>query len=58
MRPQSDRPIREFEQVRAELENVVTRLRMNFDPGARKRLLRELRQLIAEAYSLLSDKRG
>jgi hypothetical protein len=54
MGAQPNTPNREFEEIRVDLERVVGTLRaFNLDHKSRKKLLRELRELLAEADRLL-----
>lgn len=47
-------PDRNFEAVRNDLQDVVSRLKATFDPEVRHELLRELRLLLEEADRLVS----
>lgn len=49
-------PERDFEEVRADLEKVVVQLRKNAsDAASRRKLLRQLRNLLQEADRLISE---
>ena len=48
------RPERDFEAVRLDLENVIALLKINSHPKMRVRLLRELRLLLREADDLIA----
>jgi len=51
--PATARRDSEFARIQTDLENIVFKLKATYDPELKKRLLREMRLLLAEADRIL-----